>query len=54
MINNVDRSSRISALSVSSIKLKGKLNKLGLKTGENVIQVIEASGERSNAFVLML
>jgi photosystem II stability/assembly factor-like uncharacterized protein len=54
LINDVDLSSRISAVSENSIKLKSKANKLGLKTGDNIIQVIEASGERSNIFVLKL
>ena len=54
LINDVDQSSRISAISGNSIKLKSKASKLGLKTGDNIIQVIEASGERSNIFILKL
>ena len=54
LINDVDKSSRISAVSETSLKLKGKAAKLGLKAGDNTIQVILESGDRSNTFVLKL
>ena len=54
LINDVDQSSRISAFSDTSIKLKSKASKLGLKAGDNVIQVIESEGNRSNVFILRL
>ena len=54
LINDVDQSSRISAFSETSIKLKSKASKLGLKTGENIIQVIESEGNGSNIFILRL
>jgi photosystem II stability/assembly factor-like uncharacterized protein len=54
LINDVDQSGRISAFSETSIKLKSKAAKLGLKTGDNKVQVIEAGGDRSNIFVIRL
>ena len=54
LINDVDQSNRISAFSDTSIKLKSKASKLGLKAGDNVIQVIESEGNRSNTFILRL
>ncbi len=54
IINDVDKSSRISAFSETSIKFKGKAAKLGLKTGDNTIQVIGESGDQSNIVVIRL
>ncbi|HJQ68030.1 MAG TPA: hypothetical protein VKA70_03620 [Blastocatellia bacterium] len=54
LINGVDQSGRISSFSDTSIKLKSKASKLGLKTGDNVIQVIESEGNGSNVFILRL
>ena len=54
LINDEDKSSRISALSETSLKLKGKAAKLGLKAGDNTVQVIGGGGDRSNTFVLKL
>lgn len=54
LINGVDRSSFIKTRSASSITLKGKRKKSGLRTGENSIQVIGDGGSASNVFVLTL
>lgn len=40
LVNGVDRTSKISSSSATSIKLKGKGKKIGLATGDNMIQVI--------------
>ncbi|HKP87569.1 MAG TPA: S8 family serine peptidase [Blastocatellia bacterium] len=54
MINNVDRSSFISSISNLSISLKGKAKKLGLRDGNNTVQVFGADGTGSNIVVLPL
>jgi photosystem II stability/assembly factor-like uncharacterized protein len=54
IINSVDRSNAIKNASDSQIKIKGKLKKLGLTTGDNTIQVIGEGGLLSNTFVLRL
>lgn len=54
IINDVDRSSFITSISNLSISLKGKRKKLGLKDGDNTVQVIDANGGRSNTAVLSL
>lgn len=53
-INGVDRSEYLKKAGDTSIKLKGKANKLGLVTGNNTIQVVDASGQVSNTFTLRL
>jgi photosystem II stability/assembly factor-like uncharacterized protein len=54
LINDVDRTSAIKSASGSQIKLKGKAKKLGLKPGENTIQVMGDGGLLSNVVVLLL
>jgi subtilisin family serine protease len=54
MINNVDRSKFIKSISNLSISLKAKRKKLGLRDGENTVQVIDANGGRSNIALLRL
>jgi photosystem II stability/assembly factor-like uncharacterized protein len=54
MINGVDRTSHIKSGGDSLIKLKGKINKLGLIEGDNAIQVIGSSGAGSNVFIFRL
>jgi hypothetical protein len=53
IINGADRSGFITSTSETTIQLKGKKKKLGLKSGENTVQVIDANGE-SNMFILRL
>lgn len=50
LINGVDRSSFIKSASPTSITLKGKLKKLGIKAGDNTIQIIGDGGTESNIF----
>jgi len=52
LINGVDRSNFIKSASTTSITLKGKLKKLGIKAGENTIQIIGDGGVESNLFTL--
>lgn len=54
LINGIDRSDFITASSDSSITLKGKQKKVGLRAGDNNVQVIDASGNSSNILVLRL
>lgn len=54
LINGDDQSSFINSASDGSIQLKGKSKKLGLKSGDNSVQVIDASGAASNLFTLTL
>jgi Putative metal-binding motif len=54
IINYVDRSSTIKVASEGSITLTSKAKKLGLKAGDNTVQVINASGVASPLFVLRL
>jgi photosystem II stability/assembly factor-like uncharacterized protein len=54
LINGSDRSDFITSSSTTTIALKGKPKKLGLRVGENTLQVISAAGAPSNAFVLKL
>jgi Interleukin-like EMT inducer/Glycosyl hydrolases family 2, TIM barrel domain/IPT/TIG domain len=53
IINGVDRTDFITSVSEMTIKLKGKQKKLGLVTGDNTVQVIDAN-IASNVFVLRL
>ena len=48
MINNSDRSDFIKNSTDSQITIKGKAKNLGLKVGDNTIQVIDANGKASN------
>lgn len=52
LINNVDAVDFLSSAADDKIRLKGKAKKLGLKTGDNAIQVIDANGSGSNVFTL--
>lgn len=54
IINYVDRTSTIKAVSDTRITFKGKAKKLGLKAGDNTVQIIDSSGVASNQFVLRL
>ncbi|HEV8486277.1 MAG TPA: hypothetical protein VGV87_22225 [Blastocatellia bacterium] len=54
IINDVDKSEAIKNASESQIKIKGKPKKLGLKSGDNTIQVIGEGGLLSNVFVWRL
>lgn len=51
-INGTDRTDHISSGSDTEIKLKGKAKKLGLKSGDNAVQVTDAIGNASNVFIL--
>jgi hypothetical protein len=53
-INNVDRSSKIKGRSDTAITVKAKPAKIGLKPGDNQIQVIDSAGNISNTFVFRL
>ncbi|MEK6287531.1 MAG: hypothetical protein AABO57_17445 [Acidobacteriota bacterium] len=54
IINSEDRSIRIASSSDISIRLTGKMKKLGLRAGENSIQVITSESVGSNAFTITL
>ena len=54
IINYVDRSGMIKVRSDSSIALKGKAKKLGLKSGDNLVQVYTSTGSASNVVTLKL
>jgi len=54
LINGVDRTSRLVSESDTEIVLHTKAKKLGLKSGENNIQVFDSTGAASNTFVLTL
>ncbi len=54
MINNVDRSKYIKSIANLSISLKAKRKKLGLRDGDNTVQIIDANGARSNTALLRL
>jgi photosystem II stability/assembly factor-like uncharacterized protein len=53
LVNGVDRTSKISSSSATSIKVKGKGKKIGLITGDNTIQVINGNTP-STVFTLRL
>jgi hypothetical protein len=54
LINNLDKSEYIKSAGDSLIKIKGKAKNLGLKTGDNDIQVVNDSGGASIAFKLRI
>ncbi len=54
IINGVDRSTRIRSRADSIIKLKGKLQQLGLLPGDNSIQVVDSDGDGSTIFILRI
>jgi len=52
-INGEDRSSKIASNSDASILLFGKIKKLGIRSGENIVQVV-TDGLSSNVFTISL
>lgn len=54
IINEKDRSNRITDVTGDEITLKSKAKKLGLVTGENTIKVIGPNGVATNVFLLRL
>ena len=54
MINGEDRTFRIAESSDASIVLTGKIKKLGLRSGENIVQVFTSDNASSNVFTLTL
>ena len=52
LINTIDKIDFVKTVSDILIKLKGKAKKLGLKTGDNTIQVVDATGVLSNLYIL--
>jgi CubicO group peptidase (beta-lactamase class C family) len=54
LINNTDRSEYIQSPGDSLVRIKGNAKNLGLKTGSNDVQVIDASGGVSNIFTLRI
>ena len=53
IINGSDRTDLITSVSETTIRLKGRKKKLGLVTGDNAVQIIDAN-IASNVFVLRL
>jgi hypothetical protein len=51
LINGKDVTDHLQSVTEGNIKLKGKAKKLGLKPGDNNIQVIDMTGGSSKAFV---
>lgn len=54
MINGEDRSFRIAESSDTSILLTGKIKKLGLRSGENTVQVVTSDSLSSNVFTIAI
>lgn len=54
LINGEDRSFKIAESSDTSIVLKGKFKKLGLRTGSNTVQVTTSANLSSNIFTITL
>jgi photosystem II stability/assembly factor-like uncharacterized protein len=54
LINDKDQTGRISSLTDTALKLKGKSKKLGLKEGDNRIQIINSNDAPSNTFIMRL
>ena len=54
IINGVNKNDYIASTSDSSIVVTGKMKKLGLKSGDNTVQVVTADNVTSNVFVLKL
>jgi photosystem II stability/assembly factor-like uncharacterized protein len=52
LINDKDQTAKISSMTDALLKLKGKSKKLGLKAGDNTIQVINSNDAASNVFVI--
>ncbi len=54
VVNGDDRSLRINSSSDSSILLTGKIKKLGLRSGDNTVQVVTSDKVSSNVFTITL
>src|SRR6185503_7129757 len=54
LINGEERADFITSVSDTLIRLKGKPKKLGVKSGENTIQVFDSTGAGSNIFKLVV
>jgi photosystem II stability/assembly factor-like uncharacterized protein len=54
IINGEDKSSKVTSLADSLMKLKGKAKKLGLVEGDNTVQIVNSNGAQSNLFTLRL
>lgn len=54
LINDTDRTDRISSITDTALKLTGKSKKMGLKAGDNTIQVINSNDTSSNIYTLKL
>jgi hypothetical protein len=54
LINDVERNSFVTSVSDVLIQIKGKAKKLGIKSGDNAVQVIDSQGAESNRFTLKL
>jgi hypothetical protein len=54
LINSEDRTDFITGISDTTIRVKGKSKKLGLKAGDNTVQVFDTGGTASNVFLLRL
>jgi hypothetical protein len=53
-INDQDKTDFIASSTDTSITIKGKAKRLGLKSGNNTLQVIDSAGTTSNVFTLIL
>lgn len=54
VVNGEDKTSWISSSSDTSVKLKGKLKKIGLRPGSNTVQAINADGAASNIVTIQI
>src|SRR5262249_21599912 len=53
-INGQDRTDFVASSTDTSINLKGKAKRLGLKSGDNTLQVIDSTGATSDLFTFAL
>jgi photosystem II stability/assembly factor-like uncharacterized protein len=54
LINGEDQTGRISSITDTLLKLKGKQKKLGIKEGDNTVQVINSNDTPSNTYIFKL
>jgi photosystem II stability/assembly factor-like uncharacterized protein len=54
LINGTDRTVRVSSTTDTSLKLTGKAKKIGIKEGDNTVQVINSNDAPSNVYILKL
>jgi hypothetical protein len=54
LVNSIDKTDFLVSASNTEIAMKGKAKKLGLKSGNNTVQVVDASGAASNMFIVVL